>query len=120
MIEIDVFIEGSNKRIGLIVQNGKSSCRRFIESLEERVRNRLIVIMERMANYGFVRNVELFKHLGDKIYEFKAKNIRVLCFFYQDLIICTHGCSKKKKKQLIVEIEKAKKLMNEFLKQEEM
>ncbi|HUU86675.1 MAG TPA: type II toxin-antitoxin system RelE/ParE family toxin [Candidatus Glassbacteria bacterium] len=119
MLEIEIFIDGDSKRIGVISKNGKSECRRFIESLERKVQNRLMAVMGNLANSGIIGNIELFRHLSGKIYEIKASNIRIYCFFFQDLVICTHGCKKPGKKKLKVEIKKAKKLMNELLEQGE-
>mgnify|MGYP001024622502 CR=1 FL=1 len=119
MLKIEIFITGDSKYIGLISKNGKSECRKFIESLERKVQNKLMAVMGKLANSGIIRNTELFRHLSGKIYEIKASNIRIFCFLFQDLVICTHGCKKPGQKQLKVEIKKTKKLMDELLEQRE-
>ena len=98
MLELEVFIEGIEKSIAVIVKNKRSPCRDYIESLGDKERNRLMALMNILANRGILNNEEVFRRLKKNIYEFKAGSARVFCFFYQDLVICTHGKKKPKKK----------------------
>ena len=67
---------------------------------------------------------ELFKKLSDQIWEFRTKyqkkEFRLLAFWDKrdnknTLVICTHGFIKKTQKVPRKEIEKATRIMNEFL-----
>jgi len=71
-----------------------------------------------------VRDPRLLKKVSDKIWEFRVslaqQEIRLFAFWDEDLkslIICTHGFIKKKQKAPRRKIEKAKKLMRYYYKQ---
>ena len=119
MIKLEVFIEGVQKRIAVIVKKKRSPCRDYIESLGDKERNRLMALMNRLADRGFLKNKELFRNLKKNIYEFKVGSARVFCFFYQDLVICTHGVKKPKKRRLQNEIKKVQKMRERLINQEE-
>lgn len=114
MLSLKIIIRGRSKNIGVIVADKKSSCLEFIEDLSVNIKRRMKVIMKRMAERGEIRNEEMFKYLGDKIYEFKAGRARVYCFFDKETVVCTHGSFKAKRKKTKTEIMKARALRKEF------
>ena len=77
---------------------------------------RILYLIKRTAENGPVKNEQQCKLLEDGIYEFKApKGARVLWFYDQgQMIICTHGFVKKKKKTPRVEIDRAKKIRRQY------
>jgi phage-related protein len=56
-------------------------------------------LLNRMADHGPGHNKQKFRSVGNGIYEFKAKQVR-LCWFYDAgcMVICTHGFSKGTKR----------------------
>jgi hypothetical protein len=50
-----------------------------------------------MADAGRIRNDEQFSKLEGEFFEFKAYQIRMICYFRADKrVVITHGCVKKK------------------------
>jgi len=96
-------------------RSGRMPARKFVESLDVRARIKLEALLERMAEYGEIRNVEKFKHLQDKIYEFKSGKNRVLCFQGGRSWILTNGFKKQKGKTPRGEIMRAQDIMKEHL-----
>jgi hypothetical protein len=117
MLSLKIIIDGHSKNIGVIVEEKKSKCIEFIESLGLKTKRRIKAIMKQMAERGEIRNEEMFRHLGDKIYEFKAGRSRVYCFFDKETVVCTHGAYKSKRKRTKTEIKKAKNLRKRFFEQ---
>jgi phage-related protein len=70
-----------------------------------------------LGNVGKIFNEQKFKHLSgtDQLFEFKADQGRVLCFFFVGKrVILTHGFAKKSDKAPTREIEKAEKVKVDF------
>ncbi len=67
-----------------------------------------------LQEFGFELDFPACEHLGDKIYQLRARKdkirLRMLYFFHERTVaVVTHGFQKKTKKTPPVEIEKAKK-----------
>jgi len=60
--------------------SGKMPARKFIEGMDIRERIRLETLLELMAENGRIQNIQKFRHLKGKIYEFKSDKNRTLCF----------------------------------------
>lgn len=93
----------------------------FLESLDKKVRDKILFNLWKTKR---ANNPELFKKLSDQIWEFRTKyqkqQFRLLAFWDKrdnknTLVICTHGFIKKTQKVPSKEIEKAIKIMTEFL-----
>jgi phage-related protein len=95
---------------------GKVIGTEFLKALPVGEKAKLAAVFAVMGDRGAIRNEEKFKHLKDKIYEFKAHPNRVLCFFVKgDLIVLTHGFVKKERKTPGKEIEKAFSIREDYL-----
>ena len=70
---------------------------------------RLTALFDYTAENGPPKNITKFKYLtgSDQIYEFKAKPLRVFCFFDGSVLICTNGAIKDKHRTDPVDIEAA-------------
>jgi len=99
-----------------IKRNGKRPAEKFLGSLVKEDRSKLSHPLEKMANEGIVRNPQQFRCLGDKIFEFKSGQVRLLCFQRGNSWILTHGFIKKQDKTRRKEIKKARAIMEEHLK----
>ncbi len=68
----------------------------------------MVALLDRTAKHGPPRNKEKSREVGDGIFEFKSKSLRI-CYFYDSgkMIICTHGFGKPAKKVQDREIKRA-------------
>ena len=115
MIESEIIYRGRCFAIAGITANGNCLAKEFIEGLAETDKKKVVTLLRRTADNGVPKNEEKFKHVKDKIFEFKSYQVRILCFFDEGkLIILTHGFTKKRDKTPSAEIERAHKLMEEY------
>jgi len=115
MLSLETIIHGNVKNIVAIKDGVRCASIEYIESLEKKEKIKIIAVLKNMADRGEIRNIEKFRQLEDKIYEFKAQKARVFCFLYQNNVVCTHGADKPKPRRLKIEIEKTKKIIEQFL-----
>lgn len=90
----------------------------FLSSLDRKLRAKILIRLENVENTGFFLSVD---HLEDEIYEFRVRHgsniARILWAYERDrrkVTIITHGFIKKTQKTPRSEIDKAKRLLNEF------
>lgn len=115
-IDIELLFKGNQRTLYAITRNGECQARQYIDSLSDSDKKRIIALLEYTSNNGPPKNIEKFRHLKDKLYEFKAGKARLICFFQRNMIIIlTHGFDKPKPKKLKAEIDIADKIMQEFL-----
>ena len=103
--------------------DGKEPAMDFIKSLDDKMRAKILSLLELLSLNGSKIREPYSKHLVDGIFELRAKvgsNIsRVLYFFVVGKrIVITNGFVKKTQKTPKSEIELAKKYRNEFLNRE--
>ena len=71
------------------------------DSEHPRMLERLTALLESTAKYRPLRNEQKFRALKntDEIFEFKADQLRLFCFWDEgDLLVCTNGAVKKKQR----------------------
>jgi phage-related protein len=93
----------------------------WLESQREIVQQKFAALFTWIGDHGKIWNERKFKHLTgtSQIFEFKADEARVLCFFFTgQRLILTHGFVKKGDKTLKAEIERAEIIKAEFLTRE--
>ncbi len=73
---------------------------------------RFLVLFERIAEHGVIRNKTQFRKLEGGIWEFKRGDHRMLCFQDGRAYVLTHGFRKKRQKCPRREIEKAQRIMS--------
>ena len=77
----------------------------------------MLALLNRAAEQGVPKNPELCAPLGDKIFEFRKSDLRVLFFYDEDrLIICSHGYRKRTQKVGRGEKERALVARDEYFK----
>ena len=76
---------------------------------------RMFVLFQHMALTGKIRNEQQFKHVTDKIYEFKRGQVRMACFQIGNSWVLTHGFIKKRGQWPRKEIKRALKIIREHL-----
>jgi phage-related protein len=119
MIDSQIIYRGRCFTLSGITDKGICLVQEFIEGLDEANKKKVLALLKRSADNGPPKNTEKFKHLEDKICEFKSYQVRLLCFFEKDkVILLTHGFIKKKDKAPKEEIERAKSLMVSYQRRE--
>ena len=88
----------------------------FYNGSETRWQGRLNNLFKLLGDTGQIRNKEHFRKFAEGFFEFKAYQIRMLCYFRSDKrVVITHGFTKKKKgaapKQ---EVDRAQTIKNEY------
>ena len=101
-------------------EDGDIPVEKFLNSLDIKMRNKILMILNVLQERGNQLREPYSKHLEDGIFEVRGKVgndiSRVLYFFYYNgKIIMTNGFIKKTQKTPMSEIELAKKYRNEYL-----
>ncbi len=102
-------------------ESGEVLAEEWLESMPLAIQQKFAALFAWIGDHGRISNEQKFKHLtgSDQIFEFKADQGRVLCFFFIGRrLILTHGFSKKSPKTPKVEIERAEALKQEFMSRE--
>lgn len=80
-------------------KNSKSISLEFFENLSIDDQDRFLILIKKLADTGKIFNQQKFRNEGDKIFAFKAKPNRFLCFFtVGKKIIVTNGFPKRQDK----------------------
>lgn len=100
--------------------NGETPVEDFLLSLDDKMRAKIVGLLEILQDHGNMLREPYSKHLSDGIFELRCKvgsNIsRVLYFFYFDgKIIVTNGFIKKTQKTPSVEITLAKRYRADYI-----
>lgn len=94
---------------------GKSVSLDYLDSLKDEEQAKLFQLMKLIGNAGVIKDKTKFRNEGDKIYAFKPKPHRFLCFFFEgQKIIVTNGFHKKTDKLPSNEKEKALKIKSDY------
>ncbi len=95
---------------------GQSDALEYYTSLNSHERIQLLKLFKRMADAGEIKDKTKFIFEGDKIYAFKPRPDRFLCFFNEGKkIIVTNGFRKKQPKLPVNEKENALKKRNDYV-----
>jgi phage-related protein len=107
---------GAKFTICAIEENGKCEVQSFIDSLTESEQKKIVALLRFAAQNGVPGNTEKFKKLtAEDIYEFKAHQTRIFCFFDKGrIIILSNGFTKKQNKTPKNEIAKANEILRLF------
>ena len=101
-------------------KNGNCPVKKYLLSLSAKSRSKILEAMEYLETFGIDLKEPFVKHLGDKLFELRAKDhegiYRVLYFAATGRrFIMLHGFTKKTQKTPRKEIEIALKRKKEFL-----
>lgn len=104
--------------------NGTQPAREFLYGLDKKMRAKMSQALAILQQYGVETRLPYSEHLGDGIFELRAKQgsdvSRVLYFFFiGKRIILTNGFMKKTQKTPPREIALAKKYRSEYLSRKE-
>ncbi len=100
---------------------GKVPVRDFLDSLDIKMRQKMLRSIQALQDLGITLRMPLSEALDDGIFELRAKvgtNIsRVMYFFViGNQAVLTHGFVKKTQKTPARELERAKKIRDEYIK----
>lgn len=100
-------------------EQGNVPVREFLDSLDIKMRQKMLRSIQALQDMGISLRMPLSESLGDGIFELRAKvgnNIsRVMYFFIiGDIAVLTHAFIKKTQKTPAKELEKAKKIRDDY------
>jgi transcriptional regulator with XRE-family HTH domain len=103
-----------------VLSGNKSPASEFLNALKrdtnyEKDWEKIRSLLFRMACNGKIFDDRKFKHEDGPIWAFKSFQIRLPCFQFQRRWIITHGFFKKEDKWQSRQLDRAKRIMNEFL-----
>lgn len=94
---------------------GKSLSLDYLENLDDEDQAKLFELIKLIGSIGSIKNKTKFRYEGDKIYAFKPRPHRFLCFFFEgQKIIVTNGFHKKSDKLPITEKDRALKYKKDY------
>jgi phage-related protein len=98
-----------------IRENQKSESEAFIDSLDNLEKAKILRIVKRYADFGRIYNKQQFRKVEGPLFEFKNYQTRILMYHCaKGCIALTHGFFKKSPKIPKNEIEKGKKIKEEY------
>ncbi len=103
--------------------SGEAPAYDWLESQRDKVQQKFAALFVWIGDHGKIWNERKFKHLTgtSQLFEFKADQGRVLCFFFTGKrLILTHGFVKKSDKTPAAEIERAESIKADFLARENL
>ena len=100
-------------------EQGNVPVREFLDSLDIKMRQKMLRSIQALQDMGISLRMPLSESLGDGIFELRAKVgssiSRVMYFFIiGDSAVLTHGFIKKTQKTPAKELEKAKKIRDDY------
>jgi len=103
---------GNAFSICALQENNRCDLVEFLSEVDDMTRARLVRTIERIADFGPLKNLDVVKPLGNKLFEMKISWVRIV-FFYDEakLIICTHAFRKDSQKTPKRELSRAQSLM---------
>lgn len=113
----EVLYQGKFHAIELAVTaNGRCPAKKFLDSLSKEDREKILRVIKRLADAGKVSNREQFKKIeGEDFFEFKNFQVRMPCYFHgTGRVIITHGFIKKGAWIRPEEIERMKRIRDEY------
>lgn len=94
----------------------KSQPKEYYDELSEDRKDKFFYLAKMLGDIGKIFNIQKFRHEDDKIYAFKPKPDRFLCFFFEgSKIIITNAFEKKTDKLSPREKEKALKARADYI-----
>jgi len=100
-----------------VAEDGSVPAQDWLDSQSIKMQQKFAALFTMLGDAGKVYNEQKFKHLTgtDQLFEFKADQGRVLCFFFiGKRVVLTHGFLKKSDKTPKSEIKRAEKAKADF------
>lgn len=95
---IDVAYVGQRFTIGYAkLKDGSVPAREFLAQQDPRWQARVLSLFQRLGDTGVIQNREHFKKVDNEFWEFKAFQVRMICYFLPGRrVVVTHGFVKKR------------------------
>jgi hypothetical protein len=99
-----------------ITANDRCPAKKFLNGLSKDDRAKILRVIKRLADEGKIANREQFKKIeGENFFEFKNFQIRMPCYLHTGgRIIITHGFIKKEDSIRPEEIDRMKRIRDEY------
>ena len=117
MLNREILYRGKFHTVELAVTaSGRCPAKKFLNGLSNVDREKILRVIKRLADEGKVTNPEQFKKIeGEDFFEFKNFQIRMPCYFQAaGRLIITHGFIKKEAWLRPEEIDRMKRIRNEY------
>jgi hypothetical protein len=117
MSKREVLYRGKFQTVELaITANGRCPGKKFLDDLSKDDREKILRVIKRLADEGKVSNREQFKKIeGEDFFEFKNFQMRMPCYFQTaGRLIITHGFIKKENRIKPEEIDRMKRIRDEY------
>jgi hypothetical protein len=117
VLSLERLYAGARSSVCALVVDGDSEVRRGFATLDGRAVAKLRGVIRQLAESGFIRNEQKFRRLDAGICEIKLHNpaVRLFCFEYGNLWVCTHVARKPGKRHLKDHVARVKALRERVL-----
>jgi hypothetical protein len=117
VLSLEKLYGGARSSVCALVVDGDSEVKRGSATLDGRAVAKLRGVIRQLAESEFIRNEQKFRRLDAGIFEMKLHNppVRLFCFEYGSLWVCTHVASKPGKRHLQDHVARVKALRERVL-----
>jgi len=117
VLSLEELYGGARSSVCALVVDGDSEVKRGFADLDGRAVAKLRGVIRQLAESGFIRNEQKFRRLDAGIFEMKLHNpaVRLFCFEYGNLWVCTHVARKPGKRHLQDHVARVKALRERVL-----
>lgn len=97
------------------LQDGSCPALEFFNGLDRRWQARMYYLYQRLGDTGWMGNEEQFSKVSADFYEFKAFQVRLLCYFKPgSRVVVTHGFIKKRNRMDRNELARAERIKKAY------
>jgi hypothetical protein len=117
VLSVEELSRGRRGAVFALVVDGRDEVADFLNDLPLPLFDKLEVMIERLADDGFIANQEKFRRLDAGVYELKLWRppLRVFCFQHGPDWVCTHADRKPGSRELRSHVAKVKVLRRRYL-----
>lgn len=106
---------GGKYDIWVAIQASGCQVTEFVSKLNDRTKNRLFAIIKKTAEEGKYEEEEIYRQIGEGIWEFKAQTARIYSFCDgARRIVLTHAGYKPTKNMVTAERDKAVVILHQY------
>lgn len=97
------------------LKDGSVPGREFLAQQDPRWQARVYSLFQKLGDFGQIQNREQFKKAGDEFWEFKAFQVRMICYFLPGRrVVVKHGFVKKQDSFDKKELKRAQAIKMEY------
>jgi hypothetical protein len=102
-----------------LIADGGCEATDYLDELPDDALQKVLAVIKRLADEGFIPNHRKFRRLEPGIYELKLRKpaVRLFCFQDEPDWVCTHGGRKPGERELQSHMAKVRALRERYLKE---